>query len=194
MSRPDADRSASRIQEHVPAIVTPRLTLVSLAPAFLAASLARDRAQAERLVGLRVPDEWFDEHPLIALRLDDLRADPGWRPWLLRAVGLTAAGEMIGHTGFHTPPGATYLEAYAPGGIELGYTIFPAHRRRGYAGEAAAAMLAWAAGQGVPRFALSIGADNEASLRIARRHGFVWVGSRVDDEDGPEEVFVREAT
>lgn len=180
------------MSEHVPSIVTPHLTLVSLAPAFLVASLARDRAQAERLLGLRVPDEWFDEHPLIALRLDDLRADPTWRPWLLRAVGLTTTGEMIGHIGFHTPPGAAYLEAYAPRGIELGYTIFPAHRRRGHAGEAVAAMLAWAAGQGVPRFVLSIGPDNEASLRLAQRHGFVRVGTRVDAEDGPEEVFVRQ--
>lgn len=167
--------------------------LVNMAPGFLAASLAEDAQSASQLIGLQVPQEWLEERWLIELRANDLRQHPDWQPWLLRAVGLRATGEMIGHVGFHTPPNPSYLAETAPGGIEIGYTIFPAHRRHGYAGEAVAALMGWAQHEHqVPRFVLSISPQNEPSLRIAQRYGFTKVGSHIDEEDGEEYVFVRE--
>lgn len=174
-------------------IATPRLDLISMPPAFLEATVAGDLDTASRLIGLRVPGEWLDERDLAAWRLNDLRKDPGAQPWLLRAIGLRATGEMIGHIGFHTPPGPTYLDATAPGGIESGYTIFTPYRRHGYAREALAALIDWAAHEhGIARFVLSISPDNAPSLGIARHFGFVKVGSHIDDEDGPEDVFLLE--
>jgi RimJ/RimL family protein N-acetyltransferase len=49
----------------------------------------------------------------------------------------------------------------------------------------------WAGEQaGVRRFVLSIRPDNEYSLRIARKFGFVQVTEVLDEVDGIEGVFV----
>ncbi|MBC8159656.1 MAG: GNAT family N-acetyltransferase [Roseiflexaceae bacterium] len=174
----------------VPPIETDRLQLVSLSPAFLAASQARDRTAAERELGLAVPDAWFTEQFVIDMRLQDVRANPSWQPWLLRAVVLRQGAAMAGHVGFHTPPGPAYLQQHAPGGIEIGYTIYAEYRRQGYAAEAVSGMIDYARGQGVQRFVLSIRPDNQPSLAIARRFGFAKVASVVDEIDGVEDVYV----
>jgi len=178
------------LPSHTP--TSARLALVSLAPACLAACLAGDAAEASRTLGAAIAPEFMAERWLIELRLGDLRAHPGWQPWLLRAVLLRATGEMIGHIGFHTAPAPDYLAELAPGGVEMGYTIYPAHQRRGYATEAATALMAWAEQQGQRRFVLSISPGNEPSQRIARRLGFAKVGEQVDEIDGVEEVLVRD--
>lgn len=179
-------------QETPTPIESERLRLIPLTPEFLGASLAGDRAAAERLIGLSIAPEWFEERGLIELRLRELRADPALQPWTLRAVAERASGAMIGHIGFHTRPGPDYLKDLAPGGIEMGYTIFPAYRRRGYAREAVGAMMDWAAGQGLRRFVLSISPENAPSLAIAAHFGFRKIGSHIDEDDGLEEIFLRE--
>lgn len=171
-------------------ISSDRLDLVSMTPQFLEASLSGDREEAARLLGLAVPPDWFEETWLMRLRRDDLRRDAALQPWLLRAVGLRTSGTMIGHIGFHTAPGPEYLRDLSPGGVEMGYTIFPAYRRHGYAREACAAMMAWAQrAHGVQRFVLSISPTNAPSLRIAQHFGFRKIGTQVDEEDGPEDIF-----
>lgn len=173
-------------------ILSERLTLIPLTPAFMDASLAGDAAAAGRLIGLNVPAEWLEERWLIELRRGDLLRDPAYQPWGVRAIGERSSGAMVGHVGFHTRPGPAYLAATAPDGVELGYTVFPAHRRRGYATEAVAAMIGWAAAQGVRRFVLSISPENVPSQAIAARLGFRRVGEQIDEEDGVEEIFLRE--
>ncbi|NJN17302.1 MAG: GNAT family N-acetyltransferase [Oscillochloris sp.] len=160
--------------------------------AFLQASLAGDRAQATTLLGYPVAAEWLEERDLIVLRINDLRANPGYRPWTLRAIIERASGAMVGHIGFHTMPGPEYLQDLAPGGIELGYTVFPQYRRRGFAREAVAALISWAAAQAVPRFVLAISPTNEPSLRIAAGLGFQQIGSHEDPKDGLELIFARD--
>ena len=173
-------------------ISSDRLDLVSTTPQFLEASIAGDADEASRLLGLAVPPDWFEETWLMQLRLDDLRRDATLQPWLLRAVGLRKTGTMIGHIGFHTAPDPEYLRDLAPGGIEMGYTIFPEYRRHGYAREACAAMMDWAQREHhVMRFVLSISPDNTPSLRIAQHFGFQQIGSHIDEEDGEELVFER---
>ena len=99
---------------------------------------------------------------------------------------------MIGHIGFHTRPGERYLDDLAPGGVEFGYTVFEKDRRQGYAREACVALMAWAHRvHGVTRFVVSIGPGNVASLELARGLGFKWIGSHLDEEDGPEDIFGR---
>ena len=78
----------------------------------------------------------------------------------------------------------------SPGSAELGYTVFPRFRRRGYAFEACRALIGWAREtHGITRFSLSISPANVASVALARKLGFRNIGSRVDEEDGPEDVF-----
>lgn len=174
---------------------TARCDLVPMTPAFLDACLAGDRDGAAARLGLRIPEDWWAETGLMRLRRDGLRADPAIQPFLLRAVGLRAEGVMVGHVGFHGPPGMPHLADLAPGGLELGYTIFPAFRRRGLAREATRALMGWAQRTyGVARFIVSIAPTNVASRRLAAQMGFRVAGSHVDPEDGPEDVFVLDLT
>lgn len=182
----------STAQPELAPILSERLSLTPLTPAFMDASLAGDAAAAGRLIGLSVPPDWLAERWLIELRRGDLLRDPAYQPWGLRAIGERSGGAMVGHIGFHTRPGPGYLAELAPGGIEIGYTVFPAFRRRGYATEAVEALIGWAAGQGLRRFVLSISPENAPSLAIAARLGFRRVGSQVDEEDGVEDIFLHE--
>ena len=174
-------------------IYSPRLELIAMSPDFLSASLAGDLEAASRLIDLVIPDDWLGSKWLMEIRLAKMRANPALEPWLLRAVGLRETRTMVGFIGFHTQPGAEYLNSYAPDGVEFGYTIFPAHRKSGYASEAAQALMEWATREhGVKRFVVSISPANEPSLRLARKFGFRKVGTVTDPEDGEEDVFLLE--
>lgn len=175
-----------------PPIATSRLDLIAMTPAFLEASLAGDLARAAEILGAALPPEWPDTPAIFRLRLAQLRADPATQPWLTRALVLRAESRMVGYAGFHTLPGEPYLDDWAPGGIELGYTVFASDRRRHYAREAVAALLAWAEREhGIERFVVSIAPANAASQALARSFGFARVGSAPDDDDRPEDVYVR---
>jgi [ribosomal protein S5]-alanine N-acetyltransferase len=177
---------------HAEPIRTTRLDLVPMTAAFIEASLRGDRDEAERLIAAIVPDVWANEGPWVRRRLDQLREDPTLQPWLLRAVVLRSESRMVGHIGFHARPGEKYLDELAPGGVEFGYTVFEEWRRRGYASEAAERLMDWAHRlHGVTRFVVSISPTNLASLGLARRLKFRRIGSHVDDEDGPEDIFER---
>jgi [ribosomal protein S5]-alanine N-acetyltransferase len=174
-----------------PDVVSARLVLRSMTPAFLSAS-ARGLRQIDGLLGLTVAGAWFDEDSLARQRLADLGEDPRYAPWSLRAIGLRATDQMVGHIGFHTRPGPAYLAAIAPSGVELGYTVYPPFRRRGYAREAIVAMMAWARAQGVPRVVVSVAPGNAASQALAVSLGFVRVGGHMDEIDGYEDILLLE--
>ena len=174
----------------VPTILCDRLRLVSMTPAFLEASLKEQRSEAAQILGVAIVPDWFDEHWLIRLRLNDLQRDSSLQPWLLRAVIHNESATMIGHVGFHTAPDPAYLSELAPGGIEIGYTIFTPSRAQGYATEACRCLMGWAhTAHTINRFILSIAPDNTPSLRIAHRLGFIRIGEHVDPDDGIEYIF-----
>lgn len=75
-------------------------------------------ALASAIIGLRLPPDWPDMGDVLALRLEQLDRDPALQPWLLRAMALRS-GVMIGHIGFHTSPGAQYLEPWRPRGSRV---------------------------------------------------------------------------
>ena len=173
-------------------IQTERLDLIPMTLDFLKASLAGNRQGAERELGLEIPDRWFEAGQLITLRLGQLQADPELLPWLLRAIGLRRTRTMIGYLGFHDKPGADYMAEIAPGGIEFGYTIFPPHRRRGYAYEACLGLITWGfEAHGIERFVVSISPQNGPSLKLAHKLGFRRIGTHIDEIDGPEDIFER---
>lgn len=183
----------------MPDIRTPRLILRPLSEEFLAATAdGTDESSLGALLGARVPREWAECRGLAARRRDDIRADPAYAEWSLRGMLLRdddAAAEMVGHIGFHTRPDPEYLAAFAPHGVEVGYTTYEAHRRRGFAREAVLGMLRWAAAtHGVPEFVASVAPENAASLALIAGLGFERVGQWVDDEDGVEHVFVLRAS
>lgn len=170
-----------------------RLDLIALSPDFLQASLHDDLKTASNLIGLDIPSEWLEAQWLMEMRLAKMRENPALEAWLLRAVGLRETKTMIGFIGFHTLPGPEYLTPYAAGSVEFGYTIFEKYRGKGYASEAAQALMDWATREhDVKKFVVSISPTNAPSLRIAQKFGFRKVGSFTDPEEGVEDVFLRE--
>jgi RimJ/RimL family protein N-acetyltransferase len=133
-----------------------------------------------------VPPDWPHEHDerFLHLRLGQLRQDPARVEWGVAAIVLREGDEMVGHIGFHGPPGVNARRE--PDAVEVGYTVFPDHRRRGYATEAVRGLLDYARERGIHRFVASVGPENEPSLRLVRGLGFVEVGRHWDEEDGDE--------
>jgi RimJ/RimL family protein N-acetyltransferase len=173
-------------------IHTERLALVTFTPEFLRASLAGELAAAEQLLGAALPAGWPDYPRVHRFRLSQLEADPTLLRWLMRGMVLRSERRLIGHIGFHTAPGAEYLGVLAPGGVEFGFDVFAPWRRQGFASEAAEALMRWArTGHGVTRFVVSISPRNAPSLGLAAKFGFRRIGSHLDEEDGPEDIFER---
>ena len=172
-------------------VCTPRLLLRTMSTAFLEATLDDQLAAAEAIIGLRVPPAWLAEKPLMQLRLEDLANDPAYLEWSLRAMALRSTREMVGYIGFHTRPNPPYLQPLVADAVELGYTVFPPFRERGFATEAVIGLIGWAHRRGgIDNFVVSIAPDNEPSRAIAARLGFRRVGEHADDFDGFEEVFL----
>jgi RimJ/RimL family protein N-acetyltransferase len=85
------------------------------------------------------------------------------------SVAVEADGEFAGTAGLDLRPGRL--------GPEIGYSIAPWARGRGYATEAARALADWGLGHGAPRVHLFADLRNAASLAVARRAGFTQEGT-----------------
>jgi RimJ/RimL family protein N-acetyltransferase len=87
------------------------------------------------------------------------------------AVERKAEGDLIGQAGF-----ADFKRPMTPsieGLPEMGWVFSPEVHGQGYASEAVAAGLAWADETlKAPLIAAIIDTENEASIRLAERHGF----------------------
>lgn len=174
-------------------IETPRLVLRTLPPAALAALVAGDVAEATRIAGCALGDFPAEEYGIAALRQKDLAKDPAYLPWSLRAILLKPDLAFVGHCNFHTRPGPANLQELAPGAVELGYSILPAYRRRGLAEETACGLMGWAhRTHGTARFVISVSPENAPSVAMARKLGFVKIGSHIDQEDGYEAILARD--
>lgn len=119
-------------------------------------------------------------------RLGQIAADPGNARWMAR-LALVDGTAVVGHAGFHGPPDAE-------GMVEIGYSVDPAFRRRGYARAALVELLRRAAAEpGVRTVRATIAPDNAASLATIAGFGFTGAGEQWDDEDGLELIFERPA-
>jgi [ribosomal protein S5]-alanine N-acetyltransferase len=163
---------------------------VSMTPAFMEALLGGRLEDAGDLLGIRLPGAPLDipAERFLSHRLGQMRRDPEVQRWLARAIVLRGEGHLlVGNAGFHGEPGVN--AAGAPRALEVGYGILPEHRRQGYAREAVQGLLGWARTQGIDHFVASVAPDNEPSLAIIRKLGFVRTGEHIDPEDGLEHVF-----
>ena len=152
----DVDRSQSvstRVQ-------TARLELIPL-PAAAAAALPGNRDEAEQLLGAALPLEWPLEDLLDVLPLQAAASGPG----LIFGIWVLVEREtktVVGDAGFNGPP--------AGGGVEIGSSVVPDRRRRGYASEAARALVDGALAQdGVDAVVAGCAPDNIASVRTLER-------------------------
>ena len=134
-----------------------------------------------------ISPEWVDEVRWLAgFRAKQLRQRPQDRPWLIRPIIRNESGqprEAIGYLNFHMAPDEL-------GFAEIGYTLLPGARGQGYAIEAVRAAFEWATREhDVHRFRASVAPDNERSLNLIGKLGFVRTGEQWDETDGLEWVY-----
>jgi RimJ/RimL family protein N-acetyltransferase len=169
-----------------------RLDLPLVPAVLLDAFIANDRATIAKVAPYAVPEHFpsrtnerrdgRDELTrFLTLRREQLARDPARYPWSLRAIVLRAERRMIGFVNFHGAPGVN--DVGAPDALELGWSVFPEDRRKGYATETAAALMEWATRvHGIRRFISATTPDNVPSLRVHEKLGFARTGEVVDGE------------
>jgi [ribosomal protein S5]-alanine N-acetyltransferase len=177
--------------DHADLVVSPRIELRLFDEALLRAFIERRFDEAARLLDAELEPQWPDEHDaaFLRMRLDDRSRDGDDGTWGVRAVvQQLPSRRMIGHAGFHGPPGVNALGL--AGAVELGYTVFPGSRGMGYATEVAGSLMQWAHREhGIREFVASAAPSNAASLAVIRKLGFVFVREAHDDVDGVEHVY-----
>jgi len=158
-----------------------------MTPEFIEAALAGQVEDAAQELGIELPDGFPEEHlrGFLALRLRQMRKDSRFVEWCPHVVVLD--GRMIGHAGYHGPPGVNALQR--ADAIEVGYTIYEPYRGRGYATAATAELLRRAEERGVHHYFASCAPGNAPSLAIIRKLGFTQAGEVIDEVDGLELVF-----
>jgi len=114
---------------------------------------------------------------ILPLFAKQLRANPelaGWLTWywvLINGEG----SELIGNGGFKGPPDDV-------GEVELGYEVLSTHQGRGYATEAATALVEWALRcADVETVTAECLPDNHASVRVLEKCGFVEMGDGLEE-------------
>ncbi len=150
--------------------------------ALLDAFISGDLQRARQLTDYTVPADFPGRvQSVLELRRTQVAADPAVAPWSARAMVRREDRVMVGYINFHGRPGVNDIEA--PDAAELGWSVFAAERRRGYATEAAQRLMDWArAEHGVRRFISSTTPDNAPSLRVHEKLGFRRTGQVVDGE------------
>ena len=125
----------------------------------------------------------IDDPGPLPWRVASVRLDPSVNVWLLRVIVLRKSGEVIGSVSFHDAPDPA-------GMIEVGITVHPDFRGRGYAQEALVGMWRWVVGQpGVRTLRYTVSPENHASVHIVEGFGFARVGRQIDEIDGPEDIY-----
>ena len=164
-------------------IETARLRLRPHSPADLLA-LIDGVAQFEERIGMRAANGLrdflvsSDVSPAWTERLRESVAAPA-DPWV-HGFGVVhrESGTMVGTTGFRGPPDDD-------GVVEIGYGIAPAYEGRGYATEAAAALVGFAFHHDAVRLVRAHTLpEANASTRVLGKCGFTFTGSVEDPEDG----------
>lgn len=172
---------------------TRRLELVPVTLPLVEAVLSDRRGEVESLVGARLPGRWPGRALIeraFSASLDDIRANPSVRLWgdrIMIAAEPEAGGErrVVGSVVFHGCPDAD-------GVVEIGYGVEEASQGKGYASEAAVALVDWALEQ--PECSVVTATTlpwHTASVRVLQRAGMRPVGWRDHELLGDLQVFER---
>lgn len=170
-------------------LAAPRLELLPLTGAALAALIAADRAAAETEIGAKLPAGALLP-PEMAEAMDHflglVRSHPENAIWSARAYVDRNLGMVVGMGGFTGPPGADGI-------VLMGYSVYPAWQRHGYATEAGKALTDWALTQpGVEGVRATIVPGHVASEKVAQAAGLRPTGRMEhDQEQGKVQVWER---
>ena len=165
-------------------IETARLTLRVCTPEQLLALIERPD-EVDRLVGVPVATEMHGMYGSGAV-------SPRWIAALREAQGAPpdpwSHGFFLVHkTDARVIGGAGYKGAPdADGMVEIAYGVVPPYEGKGYATEAAAALVSYAFDQESVRLLRAhTMPEPNASTHVLRKNGFHFVGDVIDPEDGP---------
>jgi RimJ/RimL family protein N-acetyltransferase len=145
-------------------------------------ALIAGRGEFERRTGLAAAEglrEFLTGGEVSPAWLAQLRAAAGVDPWRF-GFGLIEreTGEVVGTASFKGPPDGR-------GVVEIAYGIVPARQGRGYATEAAAALVRFAAADDrVSKVRAHTLPEANASTGVLTKCGFALVGEVTDPEDG----------
>ena len=107
-----------------------------------------------------------------------LKASAGSDPWQHGFFVVHRADRMvIGSAGFKGPPDPA-------GMVEIAYGIAPGYQGKGYATEAAQALVDYAFDNGVRLARAHTLPEANASTRVLRKCGFQFIGTVIDPDDG----------
>jgi RimJ/RimL family protein N-acetyltransferase len=98
----------------------------------------------------------------------------GWLNWIVREVG---TGRPVGYVQ------ATVEQRRGRPSAEVAWVIEPGSAGRGFASEAAAAMVGWLCARAIAPVTAHVHPAHHASARVAERIGLVRTGAVVDGED-----------
>ena len=152
----------------MPQLITDRMALLPL-PARAAAALPEDREEASRILDATLPSEWpaADLLDVLPLQAAAISSDERFGVWVMIE---RESQSVVGDIGFIGPPDED-------GSVEVGYSVIPARRGRGYATEAARAIVAWALDEpGVKVVVAACDRGNAPSIRTLERVGFRRTG------------------
>lgn len=127
-------------------------------------------------IGAIVPHDWPQEDlrealPYFVARLEE---DPLSSAWFVWVIVSKADRIVVGDIGFKGRPDAH-------GTVEIGYSILPAYRNRGFASEAANAMVCLAGKTvGVRKVVAECARDNAPSIRVLAKLNMV----RTHEDEG----------
>ena len=140
-----------------------------------------NRAELAARLQVKIPAAYPVEADAVPWFCQLLKEDPSLVGWLHFMVMRVADRTLVGDGGFKGKPGQTG-EA---GLVEIGYSIVPEFRGRGYATEVAQALIDYAFSHPeVSAVAAHTGVGNIGSIKVLERAGMKIVGEMEDPEDG----------
>jgi ribosomal-protein-alanine N-acetyltransferase len=149
-------------------IGTRHLELLPL-PAEAAAALPDDPSTASRQIGALIPEAWPQVDLLDVLPMQAAAANLEAERFGVWVLIERETNTVVGDIGFFGPPQGR--------SVEIGFSVIPDRRRRGYASEAARALVEWALRQpGITEVTARSDAENEASARVLTRAAFDRLG------------------
>lgn len=168
-----------------PRVRTSRLELVAATAAMARADADRNHPLLGDLLDADVPEDWPPATAHDALELwagvaEQRPAEAGWWNWFIVRDDAGPNDRMlVGSIGFKGPPDAS-------GSVEIGFAVLPSYQAKGFATEAAEALLAWAwrAPQATHIYAETL-PYLPAAMRVLEKLGFRY------SDDGVEPGAVR---
>jgi [ribosomal protein S5]-alanine N-acetyltransferase len=155
------EERSSTVKHDETMLTTDRLTIIPCTIEMMRAIVIAPQ-DLSMFIGATIPRGWPEADLVEALPyfVSELEKDPQAYVWLVWIIISKTDNVLIGSIGFRGKPNSG-------GTIELGYGILPEYRNRGFAFEAAQALVNWAKKMdGVKKITAECAPENSPSVRI----------------------------